>query len=157
MKTQDTIWQPHPGSVPSTPILWPTDRHKANQIQQTKGSAKPQAQNVQPSTQPGKPTVPPRTTPQPVSNMRIMTKNNNGQKAVTVQFAHPGNDPYFAGAVVYLKRAGQQPVQVAAGAQSPLTFSVAPTAVPHSIHVVSTGNWGESPLATAPSRAVKLG
>ena len=156
MKTQDTTLQRHPGAVPTTQIIWPTDRHRGNQIQQTKGSAKPLSTNVRPSVQPSKSTVPPRTTPQPVSRVRVVTKTVDGQKQVTVQFAHPGNDPYFAGAGVYLRRAGQQPVLVASGAQSPLTFTVDATAVPHSIHITSIGNWGESPLSTAPSRPVSL-
>jgi hypothetical protein len=96
----DNILTPHPGSIPTTPIVWPAPRHVSNQVQQTKGSAKPQAANVLPTTQPSVSAVAPRTTPQNVSQVRVTTRRPiAGQKTVTVQFTHPG-DPYFAGANV---------------------------------------------------------
>lgn len=148
--------QQHPGSVPSTPIVWPADRHQSNQIQQVKGSAKPQAAFVLPTTQPGQSLVAPRTTPPKVSHVRVIgRKAVNGQKTVMVQFNHPGS-PYFAGANVYLRRAGQPPTQVAGGAQSPISFTVPVHAAPHSIFVTSVGNWGETEVLSSPSKAVRL-
>ena len=146
----------HPGHIPVTPIIWPTNSHHSNQIQQIKGSAKPQVANAPPTTQPGRATVPPRTTPDHVSNVRVMTRPaEGGQKTVIVQFAHPSG-PYFQGASVYLKRAGGQPTQVASGNKSPLTFAVPATAAPHAVHVTSWGPWGETNVLTSPGARVRL-
>ena len=124
MNKQDSEITIFPGAIPKTPIIWPANSHKANQIQQTKGSAKPQASFVLPTTQPNQSSVAPRTTPAHVSHVRVLSRSNGTQKNITVQFAHPSGDPYFASANVYLKRAGQQPTLVAGGAKSPLTFTV---------------------------------
>jgi len=156
MNKQDTALSVHAGAIPKTPIIWPAPQHKSNQIQQTKGSAKPQAAFVLPTTQPNASSVAPRTTPQHVSNVRLVLRSNAGQKHVTVQFNHPSGDPYFAGANVYLRRAGQQPTLVAAGAKSPLTFSVPNNPAPHSVYVSSSGNWGETAILTSPSHPVRL-
>lgn len=157
MNQEDSILTPHPGHIPTTPLLWPVDQHKSNQIQQTKGSAKPLTATVLPTTQPAQSAVAPRTTPGPVSHVRVVTKPAvNGQKTVTVQFNHPGGDQYFAGANVYLRKGRGQPVLVASGAQSPLQFTVPVNAAPHTIHVTSQGNWGETDVLTSPSRRVRL-
>lgn len=156
MNPEDTVLFPHPGSIPSTPIIWPAPRHASNQIQQTKGSAKPFTANVRPTVQPGQSAVSPRTTPSHVMNVRVVTKPAvAGMKTVTVQFTHPG-DPYFSGANVYLKRAGGQPTQVAGGAKSPLTFTVPVSNAAHAIFVSSVGNWGETDIESSPSRHVRL-
>jgi hypothetical protein len=81
----------------------------------------------------------------------------NGQKRVIVQFNHPAGDPYFAGAAVYLRKGGStQPVQVAAGARSPLQFTVPVNTAPHVVHITSVGNWGETDVLTSPSKHVRL-
>lgn len=150
---------PHPGFVPAAPVIWPEPRQRANQIQQTKSSAKPQQTSVQPTTQPNQATVTPRTTPKMVSNVRVVTRPPvNGQKTVIVQFTHPGNDPYFAGARIYLRQAGQghQPALVAGGASSPLTFTVPTHQAPHVLHVTSVGQWGETVVSQSPASAVRL-
>lgn len=157
MNIVDTILTPHPGRIPTTPLLWPVAQHKSNQIQQTKGSAKPQVANVLPTTQPSQSAVAPRTTPGPVSHVRVVTKPAvNGQKAVTVQFNHPGGDQYFAGANVYLRRGRGEPVLVASSAKSPIQFTVPINSAPHTIHVTSQGNWGETDVASSPSHRVRL-
>lgn len=145
-----------PGSTPTTQIAWPTESRARNQIQQTKGSAVPQKQFVLPSTQPSTSAVRPRTTPGHVSNIRVVTRTAGGQKTVTVAFTHPGGDLYFQGAKVYLKRGGKEPVQVASGSASPLTFTVASTPIPHSVHITSFGPWGESDVLSSPSKRVSL-
>jgi hypothetical protein len=146
----------YPGAIPATPIIWPTAQHRSNQIQQTKGSAKPQAAFTRPTTQPSASSVPARTTPAHVANVRVVLRPNGQSKNVTVQFNHPPGDPYFSSANVYLRRAGQQPTLVAAGAKSPLTFSVGNNHAPHSIYVTSVGNWGETNVLTSPSHPVRL-
>jgi hypothetical protein len=147
----------HPGIVPTTPILWPSSRQVRNQVQQTKGSAKAQVQNVLPTTQPSASAVQPRTTPKNVSNVRVITRAAvNGQKTVVVQFTHPSGDPYFAGASVYLRRSGQPPTQVASGNKSPLTFTVPVNKAPHAVHVSSWGNWGETDVLSSPAHPVRL-
>lgn len=157
MNKEDTIITPHPGSVPSAPIVLPSDRNIKNQVQQTKGSAKPQASAVLPTTQPNQAIVAPRTTPRPVSHLRIVSRAPiNGQKTVTVQFNHPAGDPFFAGANIYLRRAGQQPTLVAGGAKSPITFTVPVHAAPHTVFVSSFGNWGETDVLNSPSHPVNL-
>jgi hypothetical protein len=157
MNKLDTAVTPHPGAIPSSPIIWPVARHVSNQVQQVKGSAKPQIANVLPTTQPSQSSVAPRTTPKHVSHVRVVTRPAaGGQKTVTVQFNHPGGDPYFAGANIYLKRAKGQPTLVAGGAQSPLTFRVPATAAPHAVFVTSVGNWGETDILTSPSHHVRL-
>lgn len=157
MNEQDTILTPHPGRIPTTNVEWPIHRHRANQIQQTKGSAKPQSSNVLPTTQPNQSAVAPRTTPGPVSHVRVVSKvAPNGRKILTVQFNHPGGDPYFAGANVYLKRGRGLPVQVASGAKSPVQFTVDKDTAPHTVHVTSFGNWGETDVLSSPSRRVRL-
>lgn len=152
----DFTLQPHPGAIPRTPLLWPENQHKSNQIQQTKGSAKPQASYALPTTQPSTPIVQPRTTPAPVTNVRVVTRAGTGQKTVTVQFTHPSGDPYFAGANVYLRQSGKQPVLVAGGAQSPLTFTATNNNAPHAVYVTSFGDWGETDVLTSPSHPVRL-
>jgi hypothetical protein len=154
--SREEIIAAHLSSIPSTPIIWPANNHQSNQIQQTKGSAKPQASFVLPTVQPNQSSVQPRTTPAHVSNVRAVTRNVGGQKNITVQFAHPSGDPYFSGAKVYLKKSGQQPVLVASGTQSPLTFTATNDAAPHSIFVTSVGNWGETDVSTSPSVPVRL-
>ena len=149
--------QSYPGSVPSTPIIWPALSHTRNQIQQTKGSSKAQTTNVLPTTQPNAASVAPRTTPAPVSRVRVVSKAGIGSKTFTVKFTHPSNDPYFQSASVYLKRAGAEPVLVASGAKSPLSFTAANNNAPHSIFVASNGNWGSTNVLTSPSHPVRLG
>ena len=157
MNQKDTLPFPHPGSIPTTPILWPATRHQGNQIQQVKGSAKPQTAIVLPTTQPNQSTVPPRTTPQLVSHVRVVSKPAvSGQKTITVQFNHPAGDPYFSGANVYLQRPGQPPTLVGGGAKSPITFTVPTHAAPHTLFVTSVGNWGETNILTSPSHRVRL-
>jgi hypothetical protein len=157
MNKQDTELARHPGATPSSPITWPAPRHVSNQVQQVKGSAKPQTVNVRPTTQPNQASVAPRTTPKNVSHVRVVTRPPvAGQKTVTVQFNHPGGDPYFAGANVYLKRAGGEPTLVAGGARSPLTFTVPVHDAPHAVFVTSMGNWGETNILTSPSHHVRL-
>lgn len=147
----------HPGKIPETPIIWPALRHPSNQIEQTKGSAKPQAPFAAPTTQPSRSLVPPRTTPQQVSHVRVITrKAAGGQKTVTVQFNHPSGDPYFAGANIYLRRAGRQPTLVGSGSRSPITFNAPVSAAPHAIFVTSYGNWGETDILSSPSHHVRL-
>jgi hypothetical protein len=155
-EVQDNPLSVYPGSIPSTPLLWPAVQHPSNQIQQTKGSAKPQATGVQPTTQPNQSTVAPRTTPAHVSNVRVVTRNVGGQKNITVQFNHPSGDPYFSGAKVYLRSGTKEPVLVASGSKSPLTFTASNDSAPHAIHVTSVGNWGETDVLTSPSAPVKL-
>jgi hypothetical protein len=146
-----------PGALPKTPIIWPTESHTVNKIQQTKGRAKPQTDNVQPTTQPNASSVQPRTTPAVVSNIRVVTRRaSNGQKPITVQFTHPHGDSYFAGANVYLRQGSKQPVLVAGGAKSPLSFTAPATVAPHSIYITSYGNWGETPVLHSPSARVRL-
>ena len=145
----------YPGKIPSTPIIWPSTQHKANQIQQTKGSATPQVVNVLPTTQPSKPAVAPRTTPKPVSNVRVVSRIAGGQRIFTVQFNHPA-DQYYQGSSVYLKRGNGQPTQVASGAKSPLTFTASKSAAPHSLFVSSFGPVGETNILTSPAARVKL-
>ena len=151
--TPNTIY---PGVIPKSPVIWPADRHQSNQIQQVKGSAKPQAAFVLPTTQPNQSSVAPRTTPAPVSRVRVVRRSNGSNKNVTVQFNHPSGDPYFSGANVYLRRANGQPTLVASGAKSPLTFTAPSNAAPHSIYVSSVGNWGETNVLTSPSAPVRL-
>jgi hypothetical protein len=147
-----------PGQVPKTPVIWPQTSQHTNQIQQTKGSAKPQSFFTLPTTQPGQSPVPPRTTPTTVSAVRIVTRiASDTQKQVTVQFNHPPGSPYFAGANVYLKRANGQPILVASGAKSPITFTANHDPAPHSIYVTSVGNWGETNVGNSPSAPVRLG
>jgi len=149
--------QSYPGSVPSTPIIWPALSHTRNQIQQTKINSTPRSANVLPSTQPSASMVASRNTPAPVSRVRIVSQTVGDQKRITVKFTHPAGDIHFQGASVYLKRAGQQPVQVASGSKSPLTFTVAKSSAPHSVHITSFGPWGETNVDTAPSSHVRLG
>lgn len=156
MNRLNTAVDIHPGAIPTTPIIWPAKQHTENKIQQTKSSAKPQASFVLPTTQPNQSSVAPRTTPAHVSGVRVITRSQPGQKSVTVQFSHPSGDPYFAGANVYLRRAGRPPTLVASGAKSPLTFTATNSAAPHSVFVTSVGNWGETDVLTSPSHPVKL-
>lgn len=150
---------PHPGWIPRTPIIVPVDMHRSNQIQQTKGSAKPQNPQASgtPTTQPNSPAVQPRTTPGKVSNVRVIGRRTvNGQKPIVVQFNHPPGDQYFSGANVYLRKANGQPTLVASGTKSPLTFNAPVNAAPHSIFVTSVGNWGETNVLQSPSHPVRL-
>ena len=156
MNKEDLLVTAHPGHVPSTPIIWPVDRHKSNQIQQTKITSQPQSQFALPTTQPSTSVVAPRTTPAHVSNVRVISRAAGaGQKTITVQFTHPANDPYFQGASVYLKRAGGQPTQVASGNKSPLSFTVPVSSAAHAIHVTSWGPAGETNVLTSPGHHVR--
>src|ERR1700676_2552068 len=151
MNEKDISITAHPGSVPTTPVIWPAPRHVSNQVQQTKGSAKPLTADVLPTTMPNASAVAPLTTPAHVSHVRVVTRPQvNGQKTVTVQFNHPPGDPYFAGVNIYLKRSGQQHTLVAGGAKSPVTFTVPIHAAPPSVYVSSVGNWGETDVPTSP-------
>jgi hypothetical protein len=158
-KIEDQPRSAHPGAIPTSPVIWPAPQHRTNQIQQTKSSATPQSTFVLPTTQPSASIVPPRTTPQHVSGVRVISRPAvNGQKTITVQFNHPSGDPHFQGASVYLKKAGpgQQPSQVASGNKSPLSFTVPTSAAPHAVHVTSWGPWGETNVLGSPSHHVRL-
>lgn len=158
-KVVDKSVSAHPGAVPESPVVWPAPRHVSNQVQQTKGNATPQSTFVLPTTQPNASIVASRTTPQHVSNVRVISRPAvNGQKTITVQFNHPSGDPHFQGASVYLKKAGpaQQPTQVASGNKSPLSFTVPTNAAPHAIHVTSWGPWGETNVLGSPGHHVRL-
>jgi hypothetical protein len=147
----------HPGANTISPVIWPADRQKSQQIEQTKVTARPQAVFALPTTQPATAVVAPRTTPPAVTNVRVVTRKAiAGQKTVTIQFTHPSNSPYFQGASVYLKRAGGQPTQVASGNKSPLSFTVPVNVASHAIHVTSYGPSGEGNVITAPSAPVRL-
>jgi len=160
---KDGISFPYPGYTPSSKLVWPAPSQRLNQIQQTKGSAKPQTANVLPTTQPNQSSVAPRTTPQHVSNVRVVVSTGTlpEHRTITVQFNHPSGDPYFAGANVYLRKAGSaQPVLVAGGAASPLKFTT-PLPNPsnpgaYAVHVTSFGNWGETDVMKSPSHPLKL-
>ena len=157
MNPQDTITTPHPGSIPSSPALVSVPSHRANQIQQTKSSAKSLTTSVLPTTQPNQSAVEARTTPAHVSGVRIRTEHAvNGQKNITVRFRHPAGDAYFSGANVYLQRAGQQPSLVASGAKSPLTFTAPVHQATHTVFVTSVSNWGETAIKGSPARHVRL-
>jgi hypothetical protein len=158
VNNEDTILTPHPGSIPTTPVIWPAPHHVANQVQQTKATATPQSLFALPTTQPSASVVPPRTTPRAVSNVRVVSQAAvAGNKTITVQFAHPSGDPHFQGASVYLKRGNDgQPTQVASGAKSPLTFTVPVNQASHSVHVTSWGPAGETNVLTAPSHPILL-
>lgn len=157
MNKQDTMVTAHPGNIPSTPLIWPAASHSSNQIQQTKSRATPQTANVIPTTQPAASSVAPRTTPAHVSRVRVVSKVVGTQKTFTIKFTHPAGDPHYQGSTVYLKRGKEQPTQVASGAKSPLTFTVAKSAAPHAIFVSSWGPWGETNVLTSPSARVRLG
>lgn len=147
----------HPGANTVTPIIWPADHQKTNQIQQTKGSATPQSQFALPSTQPSTAVVAPRTTPPVVQNVRVVTRKAvGGNKPLTVQFNHPTGNPYFSGVNIYLRRAGQQPTLIGGGSQSPVHLTVPTHQAPHSIYVTSTSNWGETAVMSSPSHPVRL-
>jgi hypothetical protein len=151
------IIKAHPGAIPSTPIVWPADRQKSNQIQQTKGNAVPQSSFVLPTTQPAASAVASRTTPRHVDGVRVITRPASaGQKTVYVQFNHPHGDPHFQGASVYLRKVGGQPTQVASGNKAPLSFTVPVHAAPHAIHVTSWGPWGETNVLQSPGHRVRL-
>src|SRR5690348_299846 len=149
-----------PGAVPSTPIVWPTDQHAPNQISQIKSISPAQTTFAIPTNQPGRPVVPSKTTPNMVSNVRVTTKQistpTGTKKQVTVQFTHPPNDPYFAGANIYLHKSGNEPVLVASGAKSPLQFVTDASSVPHAVHVTSVGNQGETDVLKSPAAALSL-
>jgi len=143
--------------MPSSPVVWPGQRHQSNQIQQTKGTAKAQSSAVIPTGQPSVPSVAAPTTPQKVSKVRVVLQSAPpGQKKVVVQFNHPSGDPYFAGVNVYLKPSGKPAVLVGGGAKSPVTFTTNQSAAPHSILVQSTGSWGSTDLLTSPAHQVLL-
>ncbi|HZI31428.1 MAG TPA: hypothetical protein VFF11_03745, partial [Candidatus Binatia bacterium] len=75
---------------------------------------------------------------------------------MTVAFTHPPNDPYFAGANIYLHKSGAEPVLVASGAKSPLQFVTDASSVPHAVHVTSVGNQGETDVMKSPAAALSL-
>jgi hypothetical protein len=157
MNPLDTTVRPHPGAIPTSEIVWPSPQHTVNKIQQTKTSAIPQSANVLKTVQPAAASVPPRTTPAPVSNVRVVTRPAvNGSKNIIVQFQHPHGDPHFQGATVYLKKANGQPTIVASGAKSPLTFTAPVSDAAHAVFVSSDGNWGSTNVLTSPSRRVSL-
>src|SRR5690348_1160459 len=149
-----------PGAVPSTPIVWPTDQHAPNQISQIKSISPAQTTFAIPTNQPGRPVVPSKTTPNMVSNVRVTTKQistpTGTRKQVTVAFTHPPNDPYFAGANIYLHKSGAEPVLVASGAKSPLQFVTDASSVPHAVHVTSVGNQGETDVMKSPASPLSL-
>jgi hypothetical protein len=150
-----------PGAVPSTPIVWPSDQHVPNQIQQVKANAPAQVPFAIPTNQPGRPVVAPRTTPGMVKNVRVITRqvttpDGQTKKQVTVAFTHPPNDPYFAGANIYLHKSGAEPVLVASGAKSPLQFVTDASSVPHAVHVTSVGNQGETDVMKSPAAPLSL-
>ena len=99
----------HVGAIPSTPILWPPDRHKEAQIQQTKGSAKPQASFVLPTTQPSRSISQPRTTPAFVDHVRIVTSAAVEDGAGPIQ--SPCRRPVFCGRAGLLEARGTDPAK----------------------------------------------
>jgi hypothetical protein len=147
----------YPGTVPTSPVIWPAPAQRSNQIQQVKITAQPQLTAALPTTQPSQAVVPPRTTPAQVSRIRVVSKTVGDSKTLTIKFTHPAGNHYFQAAAVYLRKGKDQPVLVAGGSKSPLSFTVPKSNAPHSIYVVSQGNWGSTNILTSPSTRVKLG
>jgi hypothetical protein len=146
-----------PGIVPTTPIVWPIQRSSQTKIQQGKSNATPLSASTLATVGPAQSPVAPRTTPQPVSKVRVIKRPVPSGYQITVQFTHPFGDQHFQGASVYLRRSGTQPAQVSSGAKSPLTFTVAKNSAPHSIYVTSFGPFGETNVLTSPSHPVHIG
>lgn len=149
-------------SVFDTPkkINWPADSETRlqTQLQQIKITSKPQVVPRK-TTLPIQSSVPSRTTPQPVKRIRITRIPGQGTAAhtVCVQFYRRPSDPYFQSCNIYLQSGrDNNPVLVAGGSQSPISFSVAKSSVPSTVIVTSLGPGGETTLSSSPSAVVKL-
>jgi hypothetical protein len=139
--------------VPSHPFSWPGDHSAITQIQSLKAAGKSANPLVKsPGTQ-GLPKV--------VSNLNVAKKNlSSTQVQLTVSFTHNVGDPYFTSAQIYIRYgsgvSGKPPVLVSGGSQAPIVFTVTRTKVPTTVIVVSTGNWGSTPISTSPSKQVNI-
>lgn len=131
---------------PSQPIRWPQAKNAQTQIAQIKGAG---ITNAGSTTTQG--------VPKPVSNVQVKKSIVNATTAkLTISFTQAPNDPYFVSAECYLRLGNSNPVSLGKGSASPLSFNVTRTSTPATIFVVSSGNWGSTPLATAPVKSVNL-
>jgi hypothetical protein len=83
-----------------------------------------------------------------------VTKSGNN-RILRVSFTQNPSDPYFTDADLYIRQGTGNSTQIAMGT-SPIIATVPKSNVPTIITVVSSGNWGVTPLATSPSVAVSL-
>lgn len=93
--------------------------------------------------------------PQVVSNVSISISKSGANRSMRVSFIQNPNDPYFDKAHLYIQQGNNNPTLVASGT-SPIVATLPKSNAPVTVHVVSSGNWGTTPLSTSPSKAVSL-
>lgn len=93
--------------------------------------------------------------PQAVNNLSVSVAKSGAMRTMRVSFIQNPSDPYFSTAHVYVQQGTAQPTLVASGI-SPVSVSLPQTNAPAKVTVVSSGNWGATPLASSPGKAVSL-
>ena len=95
--------------------------------------------------------------PQAVTNLRVAKQNISAtQVRLTISFGHNPGDPYLETVKIYQKTSDGNPVQVAAGNQSPIVLTATRTSKPTTIIAQSSGNWGSTPINSSPSKSVDI-
>ena len=144
------------------------------------GSFNPNAPGVKKPITIGRVTVPPTSTSGPINQLRgLASKGSTGAgiprhvtnvsasitaaakgatSTVTVAFQRDPSDNAFSKVNVYVRgyQGNQSLVQIGGGSESPITFTLSNTGEPINVLVQASGNSGDAPISTAPSRGIKL-
>lgn len=95
--------------------------------------------------------------PDPVTDVTVsVTKVDATTRTLRVSFKHNPNDKYFTDADLYLQLHGNNNATLIAMGTSPIIVNVQRSDGPAIVTVVSSGNWGVTPLADSPGIAVSL-
>lgn len=93
--------------------------------------------------------------PQQVRNVSAVVVKSGTNRTIRVSFTENPSDPYFNTAQLYVQQGSDNPTLVASGT-SPITATLPSTKSPVIFRVVSSGNWGSTPLETSPGSVVSL-
>ncbi|HEV8492655.1 MAG TPA: hypothetical protein VGR76_10295 [Candidatus Angelobacter sp.] len=93
--------------------------------------------------------------PLPVSKVSAAIIKSGTNRIVRVSFVQNPADPYFVTAQLYMKQGTLTPTLLASGA-SPIIVTLPKSIAPTVITVVSSGNWGSTPLEDSPGTVVSL-
>jgi hypothetical protein len=94
--------------------------------------------------------------PKIVSNVSVSITKSGTSRTLRVSFTQNPNDPYFTNGQLYIKQGTGNPTLLASGT-SPIIVTLPKSVAPAVVTVVSSGNWGSTPVSRSPGKAVSLG
>ena len=93
--------------------------------------------------------------PQPVSNVTTSVSKSGTSRTIRVSFTQNPSDPYFTVGQLYIRQGTLTPTLLASGT-SPIVVTLPKSNMPVVVTVVSSGNWGSTPLSRSPGKVVSI-